>query len=133
MPVGPRPGQQPGGLFNRQDKRVVVGEHEVWHWLPLLAGFLYTFDQFISQCAFGCEDGRFCCTLGMWSRPSGLVAAKTEVWSFLSAKLSSAFALRVSAEGLSERTSWQDLKDFGREAGAVAYADVFRDRGKIQG
>eukprot|EP00243_Klebsormidium_subtile_P007839 TRINITY_DN3546_c0_g1_i1.p2 TRINITY_DN3546_c0_g1~~TRINITY_DN3546_c0_g1_i1.p2 ORF type:complete len:156 (-),score=12.30 TRINITY_DN3546_c0_g1_i1:492-959(-) len=60
MPVGPRPGQMPGGLFNRQDKRVVV-------------------------------------------------------------------------EGLSERTSWQDLKDFGREAGAVAYADVFRDRGKIQG
>lgn len=42
-------------------------------------------------------------------------------------------ACRCLAEGLSERTSWQDLKDFGREAGPVAYADVFRDRGKIQG
>ena len=30
-------------------------------------------------------------------------------------------------EGVSRDTSWQDLKDFGREAGSVSFADIDRD------
>lgn len=33
---------------------------------------------------------------------------------------------RVTVLGLSDRTSWQDLKDFGRRVGVVNYADVVR-------
>ncbi|KAF8743081.1 RNA recognition motif, partial [Rhizoctonia solani] len=34
---------------------------------------------------------------------------------------------RVIVQGLSRDTSWQDLKDFAREAGSVSFADVDRD------
>ncbi|KAG8743631.1 hypothetical protein FRC12_015001, partial [Ceratobasidium sp. 428] len=34
---------------------------------------------------------------------------------------------RVVVSGLSRDTSWQDLKDFAREAGSVSFADVDRD------
>ncbi|KAF8323081.1 hypothetical protein DL93DRAFT_2162277 [Clavulina sp. PMI_390] len=34
---------------------------------------------------------------------------------------------RVIISGISRETSWQDLKDFGREAGNVTFADVDRD------
>jgi len=34
---------------------------------------------------------------------------------------------RIFISGLSRDTSWQDLKDFGREAGNVCFADVDRD------
>ncbi|KAH9857206.1 hypothetical protein C2E23DRAFT_881668 [Lenzites betulinus] len=34
---------------------------------------------------------------------------------------------RVVVSGISRDTSWQDLKDFGREAGSVSYADIDRD------
>lgn len=34
---------------------------------------------------------------------------------------------RVIVSGLSRDTSWQDLKDFGREAGSVSFADIDRD------
>ncbi|CAE6389333.1 unnamed protein product [Rhizoctonia solani] len=34
---------------------------------------------------------------------------------------------RVIVTGLSRDTSWQDLKDFAREAGSVSFADVDRD------
>ena len=34
---------------------------------------------------------------------------------------------RVLVTGLSRDTSWQDLKDFAREAGSVSFADVDRD------
>ncbi|KAL1944744.1 hypothetical protein VTO73DRAFT_3174 [Trametes versicolor] len=34
---------------------------------------------------------------------------------------------RVIVSGISRDTSWQDLKDFGREAGSVSYADIDRD------
>lgn len=34
---------------------------------------------------------------------------------------------RVIVSGLSRDTSWQDLKDFAREAGSVSFADVERD------
>ncbi|CAE6364621.1 unnamed protein product [Rhizoctonia solani] len=34
---------------------------------------------------------------------------------------------RVLVQGLSRDTSWQDLKDFAREAGSVSFADVDRD------
>ncbi|KAG9081534.1 hypothetical protein FS749_007596 [Ceratobasidium sp. UAMH 11750] len=34
---------------------------------------------------------------------------------------------RVIVSGLSRDTSWQDLKDFAREAGSVSFADVDRD------
>ncbi|KAI0076460.1 hypothetical protein K474DRAFT_1235642 [Panus rudis PR-1116 ss-1] len=34
---------------------------------------------------------------------------------------------RVIVSGLSRDTSWQDLKDFGREAGNVSFADIDRD------
>jgi len=40
---------------------------------------------------------------------------------------------RVRVEGLDARTSWQDLKDFARTAGSVAFTDVFNDRGKKVG
>ncbi|KAG8972555.1 hypothetical protein FRC05_009788 [Tulasnella sp. 425] len=35
--------------------------------------------------------------------------------------------IRVNVSGISRDTSWQDLKDFGREAGNVSFADVERD------
>ncbi|KAI0807697.1 hypothetical protein C8Q74DRAFT_1188017 [Fomes fomentarius] len=34
---------------------------------------------------------------------------------------------RLVVSGISRDTSWQDLKDFGREAGSVSYADIERD------
>ncbi|KDQ10579.1 hypothetical protein BOTBODRAFT_57970 [Botryobasidium botryosum FD-172 SS1] len=34
---------------------------------------------------------------------------------------------RIIVSGVSRDTSWQDLKDFGREAGNVSYADIDRD------
>ncbi|TFK94749.1 hypothetical protein K466DRAFT_593225 [Polyporus arcularius HHB13444] len=34
---------------------------------------------------------------------------------------------RLIVSGISRDTSWQDLKDFGREAGSVSYADIERD------
>lgn len=34
---------------------------------------------------------------------------------------------RVIVSGISRDTSWQDLKDFGREAGNVSFADIDRD------
>ncbi|KAH9945842.1 uncharacterized protein BXZ73DRAFT_86098 [Epithele typhae] len=34
---------------------------------------------------------------------------------------------RLVVSGISRDTSWQDLKDFGREAGSVSYADIDRD------
>lgn len=43
-----------------------------------------------------------------------------------------AYGYRVEVENLSARTSWQDLKDFGRQAGgSIKYADVFNgEQGK---
>ncbi|KZT26643.1 RNA-binding domain-containing protein [Neolentinus lepideus HHB14362 ss-1] len=35
--------------------------------------------------------------------------------------------IRLIVSGISRDTSWQDLKDFGREAGSVSYADIDRD------
>ncbi|KAI0093898.1 hypothetical protein BDY19DRAFT_902602 [Irpex rosettiformis] len=35
---------------------------------------------------------------------------------------------RLIVSGISRDTSWQDLKDFGREAGSVSYADIDRDK-----
>ncbi|TFK54652.1 hypothetical protein OE88DRAFT_1623028 [Heliocybe sulcata] len=35
--------------------------------------------------------------------------------------------VRLIVSGISRDTSWQDLKDFGREAGSVSYADIDRD------
>ncbi|KAJ3524631.1 hypothetical protein NM688_g8529 [Phlebia brevispora] len=35
---------------------------------------------------------------------------------------------RLVVSGISRDTSWQDLKDFGREAGSVSYADIDRDK-----
>ncbi|TFY78674.1 hypothetical protein EWM64_g5338 [Hericium alpestre] len=35
--------------------------------------------------------------------------------------------IRISVTGISRDTSWQDLKDFGREAGSVSFADIDRD------
>jgi len=35
--------------------------------------------------------------------------------------------IRVTVEGLTRDTSWQDLKDFGREAGNVSFADIDRE------
>lgn len=40
---------------------------------------------------------------------------------------------RLEAEGLDSRVSWQDLKDFARQAGDVAYTDVWVDRGEKKG
>jgi len=40
---------------------------------------------------------------------------------------------RVTVEGLASRTSWQDLKDFARVAGSVAFTDVYVERGKKTG
>jgi len=41
--------------------------------------------------------------------------------------------VRVTVSGISRDTSWQDLKDFGREAGSVTFADVDRDgRGVLE-
>jgi len=34
---------------------------------------------------------------------------------------------RIVVSGISRDTSWQDLKDFGREAGSVSFADIDRD------
>ncbi|PAV23803.1 RNA-binding domain-containing [Pyrrhoderma noxium] len=34
---------------------------------------------------------------------------------------------RLMVDGISRDTSWQDLKDFGREAGNVSFADIDRD------
>jgi len=34
---------------------------------------------------------------------------------------------RLIVSGISRDTSWQDLKDFGREAGSVSFADIDRD------
>ena len=37
-----------------------------------------------------------------------------------------AFGHRIEVENLGDRTSWQDLKDFGRQAGgSIKYADIF--------
>jgi len=35
--------------------------------------------------------------------------------------------IRLVVQGISRDTSWQDLKDFGREAGSVSFADIDRD------
>ncbi|TDL24925.1 RNA-binding domain-containing protein [Rickenella mellea] len=35
--------------------------------------------------------------------------------------------IRLLVDGISRDTSWQDLKDFGREAGSVSFADIERD------
>jgi len=35
--------------------------------------------------------------------------------------------IRLIVSGVSRDTSWQDLKDFGRDAGNVSYADIDRD------
>lgn len=35
--------------------------------------------------------------------------------------------VRLTVEGLTRDTSWQDLKDFGREAGDVSFADIDRE------
>ncbi|KAH9997566.1 hypothetical protein BJV77DRAFT_941375 [Russula vinacea] len=35
--------------------------------------------------------------------------------------------IRIVVFGISKDTSWQDLKDFGREAGNVSFADIDRD------
>jgi len=35
--------------------------------------------------------------------------------------------VRLIISGISRDTSWQDLKDFGRDAGSVSFADVDRD------
>ncbi|KAI0273468.1 hypothetical protein BC834DRAFT_921535 [Gloeopeniophorella convolvens] len=35
--------------------------------------------------------------------------------------------IRIIVHGISRDTSWQDLKDFGREAGSVSFADIDRD------
>ncbi|THH06717.1 hypothetical protein EW145_g3895 [Phellinidium pouzarii] len=35
--------------------------------------------------------------------------------------------IRVTVDNISRDTSWQDLKDFGREAGNVSFADIDRD------
>jgi arginine/serine-rich splicing factor 4/5/6 len=35
--------------------------------------------------------------------------------------------IRIIVSGISRDTSWQDLKDFGRDAGNVSYADIDRD------
>ncbi|KIJ44289.1 hypothetical protein M422DRAFT_168262 [Sphaerobolus stellatus SS14] len=35
--------------------------------------------------------------------------------------------IRLIVSGVSRETSWQDLKDFGREAGSVSFADIDRD------
>jgi len=40
------------------------------------------------------------------------------------------FKWRLKVKGLDSRTSWQDLKDFAREAGDVAFTDVTTERGK---
>ncbi|KAG7092891.1 hypothetical protein E1B28_009200 [Marasmius oreades] len=36
-------------------------------------------------------------------------------------------AVRITVSGLSRDTSWQDLKDFGRDAGTVSFSDISRD------
>ncbi|KAJ7085685.1 hypothetical protein B0H15DRAFT_782952 [Mycena belliarum] len=43
--------------------------------------------------------------------------------------------IRLVVSGISRDTSWQDLKDFGREAGAVSFADIdrdYRDQGVLE-
>ncbi|KAJ7572052.1 hypothetical protein C8J56DRAFT_967927 [Mycena floridula] len=35
--------------------------------------------------------------------------------------------IRILVQGVSRDTSWQDLKDFGRECGSVTFADIDRD------
>ncbi|KAJ7632997.1 hypothetical protein FB45DRAFT_914119 [Roridomyces roridus] len=43
--------------------------------------------------------------------------------------------IRLTVSGISRDTSWQDLKDFGREAGSVSFADVdrdYRDQGVLE-
>ncbi|TEB36447.1 hypothetical protein FA13DRAFT_1752996 [Coprinellus micaceus] len=35
--------------------------------------------------------------------------------------------IRIIVSGISRDTSWQDLKDFGRESGSVSFADIDRD------
>ncbi|THH19477.1 hypothetical protein EW146_g1700 [Bondarzewia mesenterica] len=35
--------------------------------------------------------------------------------------------IRILVSGISRDTSWQDLKDFGREVGSVSFADIDRD------
>ncbi|KAJ7685582.1 hypothetical protein DFH06DRAFT_1358127 [Mycena polygramma] len=43
--------------------------------------------------------------------------------------------IRLTVSGISRDTSWQDLKDFGREAGSVSFADIdrdFRDQGILE-
>lgn len=40
---------------------------------------------------------------------------------------------RITVEGLDSHTSWQDLKDFGRQAGQVLYSDVFFRHGRRWG
>jgi len=45
----------------------------------------------------------------------------------------SRYKWRLRVENLDSRTSWQDLKDFARKAGDVAYTDVSTNRGKKMG
>ncbi|KAJ7940209.1 hypothetical protein B0H13DRAFT_2395498 [Mycena leptocephala] len=48
---------------------------------------------------------------------------------------SQAPGIRLIVSGISRDTSWQDLKDFGREAGSVSFADIdrdFRDQGVLE-
>mmetsp|Transcript_7080 Transcript_7080/g.10575 ORF Transcript_7080/g.10575 Transcript_7080/m.10575 type:complete len:225 (+) Transcript_7080:71-745(+) len=40
---------------------------------------------------------------------------------------------RVTVEGLNQSTSWQDLKDFAREAGRPIFTDVFNRQGERVG
>lgn len=40
---------------------------------------------------------------------------------------------RIIVDNLPSQTSWQDLKDFSRDAGEVVYADVYTDRGRKRG
>lgn len=37
---------------------------------------------------------------------------------------------RLIVENMDKKTSWQDLKDFARQAGDVAYTDVWTDDGE---
>eukprot|EP00850_Spirogloea_muscicola_P002627 SM000010S04265 [mRNA] locus=s10:668419:670766:+ [translate_table: standard] len=40
---------------------------------------------------------------------------------------------RAIVDDLPQGTSWQDLKDFGREGGPVVYSDVFMDNRRLRG
>jgi hypothetical protein len=128
----------PGGLFNRQDKRVIVGE-----WTCI--------ESYQQELSMTRKTGALSSGIGLSLTSSIFAECQSSTYSRCKTReignrmvmlhgqhrmpllCLPASCVLLLAEGLSERTSWQDLKDFGREAGPVAYADVFRDRGKIQG